>query len=102
MVAAAGLCYLPNRMKKRGPIRPLIKEMRGHRKIEVLLLLAASSTVVSPPLLLLPLLPPLLPSSSLSRLLTEGGTVRCEGGQKTGLRGVMRQINIGALQIVHA
>lgn len=80
MVAAAGLCYLPNRMKKRAPIRLLIKEMRGHRKIEVLLLsLAASSIVVS--FLLLPLLllrPPVSIQAAYSR-------ARCEGGQKTGL-----------------
>lgn len=92
--------------EKEGPIRPLIKEMRGHRKIEVRLLLAASSssTVIVSPLLLLPL--PLPPSSRpYPGLLTEGSAIPLRRGQKSRIaiwRGVMRQINIGALQIVHA
>lgn len=90
-VAAAGLCYLPNRMKKRGPSRPLIKEMRGHRKIEVLLL--AASLVFPPPSPFpsscLPLNPP-SPSSSSSSSSLASSHPSClrkaqRRGQKTGL-----------------
>lgn len=102
MVAAAGLCYLPNRMKKRAPSGPSSRKWGDtvRSKSSFFYLPPPPPSYLSPPApsssssIVLP--------SSLSRLLTEGGTDRCEGGQKTGLRGVMRQINIGALQIVHA
>lgn len=69
--------------EKEGPIRPLIKEMRRHRKIEVLLLLLAASSSSSSTVILSPLLlPPPSSSRSYSGLLTEGSATPLRRGQK--------------------